>query len=105
MTGAGPLYHRDMYHRDRPDALLLRPLDGLTLIFHRPSGMSHIVDSPVPEILAVLGEEPKSAAEILAALGEHYDLEDGEDAMAGLIGHLDALCGLGLVRGQRCAIT
>lgn len=85
--------------------MILRPLDGLTLIFHRPSGITHIVDSPVPEILAVLGDEPRSAAEILDALGEYYDLEDGEDALAGLIGHLDALCDLGLARGGVCAIN
>ncbi|OYW87221.1 MAG: hypothetical protein B7Z20_05615 [Sphingobium sp. 32-64-5] len=57
-----------------------------------------MVDSPVPEILAVLGEEPQPPARILAALGEDYDLDDGEDALAGLIGHLDALCELGLAR-------
>ena len=80
------------------DSLLLRPLDGLTLVYHRPSGTTHIVDSPVPEILSILGPQPQSAAALLDRLAGDYDLEDSDEALAGLTGHLETLCALGLAR-------
>ncbi len=81
-----------------PDALLMRPLDGLTLIYHRPSGSTHIVDSPVPEILSLLGPAPQMAGNLLERLSADYDLGSREEALSGLEEHLDSLCALGLVR-------
>lgn len=81
-----------------PDSLLVRTLDGLTLVYHRPSGITHIVDSPVPEILASAGFEPQSAADLLERLAGDYDLGDRAEALAGLTGHLETLRALGLVR-------
>ncbi len=86
------------YSGDDPHELLLRPLDGLTLVYHRPSGATHIVDSPVPEILAILGPQPQSPADLLARLAGEYDLGDRDEALAGLEGHLGSLCALGLAR-------
>jgi PqqD family protein of HPr-rel-A system len=51
-----------------PDALLVADLDGLTAIYHRPSGQTHIVTEPVPEILAEL-VEAKTVPALLAQLG------------------------------------
>lgn len=34
--------------------LIVRPLADITLVYHRPSGQTHMVASPVPEILAAL---------------------------------------------------
>ncbi len=84
-----------LYYRDSADCLLVRALDGLTLLYHRPSGITHIVDSPLPEILEVLAEEPQSAPALMEALAERHDL-DGDGA--GLEQHLDALLALGLAR-------
>lgn len=84
-----------LYRRERDEAMLVRTLDGLTLIYHRPSGITHIVATPVPEILAALGPEPCTARTVLERLAEEFDL-DGADALDGLIGHLDELCALGL---------
>lgn len=88
------------YFRDAPDEILVRSLEGLTLIYHRPSGVTHIVDSPVPEILAQLDGQSRSAPMILAQLVRDYELEDGEEALDPLVSHLEALCELGLVRAQ-----
>ena len=89
-----------LYYRDAPGVMLARPLDGLTLLYHRPSGITHMVDSPVPEILSTLGEEPLAAESILDRLSRDYDLDGEGDALGLLIGHLEALCDLGLVRSR-----
>ncbi len=34
--------------------LIVRPLADIALVYHRPSGQTHMVASPVPEILAAL---------------------------------------------------
>jgi PqqD family protein of HPr-rel-A system len=84
-----------LYFRDSADCLVRRSLDGLVLLYHRPSCITHIVDSPLPEILAALTEQPQSAEALMAALAEQHDL-DGD--VAGLEQHLDALTVLGLAR-------
>ena len=83
------------YFRDGEDAFVLHSLDGLTLLFHRSSGITHILDSPLPEIVAALEEEPCSLETLMARLSLHYDLEG--DAQ-GLEQHLDSLVMLGLAR-------
>lgn len=94
-----PLGRRErLYYRDAADRMLARPLDGLTLFYHRPSGITHMVDSPVPEILSTLTEEPLAAEAILDRLSRDYDLDGEGDALGLLTGHLEALCDLGLVR-------
>jgi len=67
---AGALYIADPESEVRAVAL-----DGLSLLFHAPSGMTHIVAAPAPEILAVLQEGPADLNEILRRLNEEYDFE------------------------------
>lgn len=86
------------YFSDGGESLLVRPLDGLTLLYHRPSGTTHLVDSPVPEILSALTAGPQSAAMLFDRLSADYDLGDRGGALAGLIDHLETLCALGLAR-------
>ena len=43
------------YRAAAPETLRIVPLDALTLVYHRSSGITHIVDAPVPEILETLG--------------------------------------------------
>jgi PqqD family protein of HPr-rel-A system len=77
------------------DALRIVPLDDLTLIYHRASGMTHIVAPPAPEILAALGQAPITRDALFAALAAAFDL-DGGDATA-LTARLDELVAAGLV--------
>ncbi|MFO1260172.1 MAG: HPr-rel-A system PqqD family peptide chaperone [Sphingomonadaceae bacterium] len=81
--------------------LLQRELDGLTLVFHRPSGLTHMLASPLPEILDALEEEPEPADIVLERLSARYDL--GEDALAELTAHLEELAALGLIESRLCA--
>ena len=57
-------------------------LDGLALLFHRPSGMTHIVAPPAPQILEALRLGPADIAELLGRLRAWYDFEVDEDMEA-----------------------
>lgn len=62
-----------------PAVLRQTVLDLLTLIYHRSSGVTHVVAAPVPEILAALAA-PSTLAELLASLTADYDLADPSPA-------------------------
>ncbi len=86
-------------YRAAPAATLrIEPLDSLTLIFHRSSGITHIVDSPVPELIEVLRDTPLSLDGTLAALAAAHELVDPD--VAALAARLDELVEAGLV--ERC---
>lgn len=82
-------------YRAAPAATLrIEPLDALTLIYHRASGITHLVDSPVPELLDLLAE-PLTLDQALAALSERFDLVDPDrDA---LVARIEELVASGLV--------
>jgi len=86
---AGPTYIAD------PEGTVLGvELDGLTALFHAPSGMTHIVAPPAPQILDALREGPADAAELLRRLRVHFEFGDDEVIHA----RLDELETAGLVR-------
>ena len=82
------------YIADDADALVTVPLDGLSLVYHAPSGATHNVAPPAPEILAALGEGPADAAELLRRLHEKFEF-DGDEAIHARLAELEAA---GLVR-------
>ncbi|RYY46330.1 MAG: HPr-rel-A system PqqD family peptide chaperone [Sphingomonadales bacterium] len=82
------------YRAALPATLRIVPLDALTVIYHRASGITHVVDAPVPEILAALSET-LSLDGLLAKLARDYDLLDA-DPIA-LAARLDELAAAGLV--------
>ena len=65
------------YVADPEVAIRAVALDGLTALFHLPSGMTHIVAPPAPEILDALRAGPATIAELLARLEERFELDDG----------------------------
>jgi PqqD family protein of HPr-rel-A system len=69
-------------------------LDGLSVLYHAPSGMTHIVAPPAPEILEALGAGPADVAELLRRLSARFEF-DGQDAIHA---RLDELESAGLVR-------
>ena len=77
------------------DALLHVELDAFTATFHRPSGITHLLTSPAPEILAALQEEPLDADALLARLTRDYHLADAN--RAALTARLDELVEAGLL--------
>lgn len=73
-------------------------LDGLVALFHPPSGMTHIVAPPAPQILEALGQGPGDARQILFRIAALYQIEDAEDGVAAIQGRLEELETVGLVR-------
>jgi PqqD family protein of HPr-rel-A system len=90
-----------LYRAAAPETLRIVPLDALTLVYHRASGITHIVDAPVPEILETLAAEPLSVPDLLARLGERFDLVDADPGALAV--RLDELAAVGLVE-RLCAI-
>ncbi len=75
-------------------SLLIEPLDDLTAVYHRASGITHLLAQPAPEILQAL-RTPATRDDLLALLGERFDLADHRaDA---LDARLDELVAAGLV--------
>jgi PqqD family protein of HPr-rel-A system len=82
------------YTTDPISAFRQTPLDSLTALYHRRSGVTHLVAEPVPEILAALSDGPANAAELLARLAATYGIEGD---LGGLTARLAELEAVGLV--------
>ncbi len=83
-----------IYKAPSADALLVAPLDAFTAVFHRASGITHLLTEPAPQILQALGDGLTLDA-LLARLAADYDLADADrDALAA---RLDELVVSGLV--------
>lgn len=78
-----------VYAADPPGALRRVDLDGLSALFHAPSGMTHVVASPAPEILEALAEGPADAGAILARMRSRYDIDGDAAAVAARLGELE----------------
>ena len=87
------------YTADPPEARTLVALESLVAIFHHPSGMTHLLAQPAPEILDALGKGAADAATILARLAETHDV-DGPDTQGAIAARLDELEASGLIRRQ-----
>lgn len=90
---AGPRYAAD------PASAIRRvELDGLTALFHAPSGTTHVVAPPAPQILDVLAEGAGDAEAILARMSDRFAIESDGDAAAAIAARLGELEAAGLVR-------
>ncbi len=88
----------DAPYRAAPaEALRIEALGELTAIFDRRSMQTHLVVAPMPELLAMMGETPCTAATLAARLAERFDLEGEGDAVAIVAERLAELAALGLV--------
>ena len=77
------------------ETLIVRPLDSMVALYHRASGITHLVASPVPEMLAALAA-PLLIEALLARLGAEFELLDPDrDALAERLSDLEMA---GLVR-------
>lgn len=86
-----------LYRATAPDRLIQHPLDSMTLIFQKTSGITHIVMDPVPAIMEVMAEEALTADDIARRLSASYDVEDSVHAADIVLARLVELCSLGLV--------
>jgi PqqD family protein of HPr-rel-A system len=87
----------DLYRAEPADQRLIEPLDVITLIYQRRSGITHMVAEPVPEILAAMGDAAMDAVAVLKQLSTQFDLDDTDDAVAVVAARLEELADLGLI--------
>lgn len=88
-----------------PAASLKRvTLGGLEAIYHVPSGITHLLAEPVPDLLDALASlkpgQTASAAQILAMMAERFDIvgdDPAESAEAVVAERLAELAALGLI--------
>ena len=87
------------YRAEPPEALLIRSLGPMTLLYHRRSGTTHLMSEPVPQILATLSAiGPADAAAVTRQLAAAFDLAEGEgEAEAAVAARLEELAAIGLV--------
>jgi PqqD family protein of HPr-rel-A system len=86
-----------MYRAAPPGVLRAEPLGDLTALFDRRSMQTHLMVSPMPEILAALGDDGCTAATLAVRLGAAFELEEGADMRAVLADRLAELMAMGLV--------
>lgn len=88
---AGPIYIRDA------EGCRSIELEGLTLLFHPRSGLTHILAPPSPQILDALAQGAADAPTLLERLRAKFDFtgDEGAEALAARLAELDAA---GLVR-------
>jgi PqqD family protein of HPr-rel-A system len=87
------------YRRDPQDDVTACALDDIMLLYHHRSGQTHMVISPVPEILDRMETGAiVSAQQMHDRLALDFDLGPPDEAVAQITTHLDALVALGLVR-------
>ena len=67
-----------LYRADPPAARIVETLDAFTAVFHRPSGTTHLLVPPAPEILQGLGNEAMTLDALLTRLSRDYHLVDAE---------------------------
>jgi len=70
-------------------------LGEVSALYHRTSGQTHVVVSPVPEILALLAGEWLDVGALLARLTGEYEVGDPDPAA--LAARLDELVDTGLI--------
>lgn len=88
----------DRAYRAAPaDTLRIEPLGELTAIFDRRSMQTHLVVSPVPEILDAMGADACTAAHVAERLAALFDLESAGEAQPILAERLSELAAMGLV--------
>lgn len=85
-----------LYAADPPGAVRDFEIEGLTLLYHRKSGLTHFLAPPAPQILAALATGPASVDEIAGRIGRSFEL-DSEDPAAAIAARLAELEAAGLV--------
>lgn len=91
-----------LYRTDYPDSCRIETVDGLALIFHRPSGTTHFLDAPLPDMLALLAEHAATAESLAARLCARMGLELDDEAREVVSRRLVELTAAGLVWTEPC---
>jgi PqqD family protein of HPr-rel-A system len=80
-----------IYRAPPPSALLIEPLDAFVAVFHRPSGITHLLVPPAPQILELLSGSGLSLHALFERIAADYDVADADaDALAARLAELVA---------------
>jgi PqqD family protein of HPr-rel-A system len=82
---------------DAPECLSSVALESLSAVYHVPSGMTHLLAPPAPQILDALASWAGTAQDVLERIASTFDI-DAEDAVAAMAARLEELEAAGLVR-------
>ncbi len=85
-----------LYAADPPETMRMEEVEGLTLLYHRTSGLTHFLAPPAPQILEALADGPASAAQIAERMGQTFEIES-DDPAAAVAARLAELEAAGLV--------
>ncbi|HWW56589.1 MAG TPA: HPr-rel-A system PqqD family peptide chaperone [Sphingopyxis sp.] len=86
-----------LYRAAPPGVLRVELLGELTAIFDRRSMQTHIVVSPMPEILGAMGGDACNAAMLSTRLAAVFDFDSEDDVQPILAERLGELAAMGLV--------
>ena len=86
-----------LYRAEAPEHRIIEPLDAMTLVYQRRSGITHMVSEPVPQILDMMAQDSLTAKDIAARLAAEFDLGSPDEAVAAITARLEELAELGLV--------
>lgn len=78
-----------------------RAVDDLYLLYHRPSGETHVLAPDLFAILSAIDGTPLDPAGVLSRLAEIHDIEtEGDAPLAVITARLRELAALGLAETQ-----
>ena len=77
--------------------LIWHDLDSMTLLYHRPSGITHMLADPAPAIIDIMDGTALAVSEIATRLSAMFDIEAGVATEDIILARLDELAALGLV--------
>ena len=88
-----------VWHAPTPERLRFEILDTLSLAYDRASGQTHLLASPLPELLELLAAGPATTAALEARMADAFDL--GDQPVGPLIAErLAELAAMGLVEAR-----
>ena len=87
-----------IYRTNYPTDCLAHHIDGMMLVFHKPSGATHFLADPIGEMLTIIADAPCDAAALARRLCDRLGAELDDEAEAVIHRHLDDLTGSGLIR-------
>lgn len=76
---------------------IVRPVDDLTIVYHRPAGMTHVVAPVVAAILETLHDRALDVDGVVSALRAAHRFDDDAEVHAIVAARLDEMVSIDLV--------